>query len=437
MTGQAPQIAAGQNGAGIDPDATTTAGKEPSVSHRSKPPDVLCIDSQSQIDEFVDVCLREGRFAFDTEFVMEESFQPELCLIQLATAERVAIIDPYQGLDTGPIWQLVAEPEVETIVHSGLEDLAMCVYHTGKAPRNIYDAQIAAGFAGLGYPLSLQKLVQAATHVRLHKSKTLTDWRRRPLSEAQIRYGAEDVCYLPAIRKKLERRLAASGRLDWMKMECLRFEDISLYRRTENDKLARVKGSGALQGRQLAVLRDVLAWRETTAKRLNRPIRAVLKDHLLVEVAKHELISSAEVRDLRGLNLSDKHVRELCEVVRSAADSPSETWPVSQPRETETPTESVLVPLITSVLRGYCYDQNLAYGLLATKKSIQDFVRHSRGGHPTDRTAVELLQGWRGDAVRDILEGLMSGKTSVRIGSNNTGITGLPTGVILDLGGAA
>ena len=409
-------------------------GKESNLSHPSKPPDVLYVESQSQIDEFCDACRKEGRFAFDTEFVMEESFQPELCLIQLATTDRVVVIDPYKDLDAGPIWELVADPEVESIVHSGQEDLAMCVYHTGRAPRNVYDTQIAAGFAGLGYPLSLQKLVQSTTNVRLHKSKTLTDWRRRPLTEAQIRYGAEDVCYLPAIREKLERRLANSGRLDWMKTECLRFEEMSVYKRTEEDKLSRVKGSGALQGRQLAVLRDVLVWRETAAKRLNRPVRVVLKDHLLVEVAKHELATLDEVRDLRGINLSDKHVLDLCEVVRSATKSPSETWPVSQPRETETPAESVLLPLITSVLRGYCYSQNLAYGLLATKKSIQDFVRHMRGGHPKDRASVDLLRGWRGDAVSEILEGLMSGKTSVSVGTENTGTSRAAGGVILHLG---
>ena len=396
-----------------------SGSQEASVSQHSTTPETLSIDRQEQIEELCDECRRNGQFAFDTEFVMEDSFEPELCLIQVATSDSVAIIDPYLDLDVSPVWQLVCDPTVETIVHSGQEDLALCVQHAGKVPRTVYDTQIGAGFTGLGYPLSLQKLVQATLHIRLHKSKTLTDWRRRPLTRDQIRYAAEDVCHLPAIRKKFEGRLAASGRRDWMREECARFEDLSLYRRADEEKLTRIKGAGALHGRQLVVLRELLTWRESAAKQLDRPVRVVLKDHLLVEVAKHEICSPDEVRDLRGLNLSDKRVRELCRVVRTAMETPSAEWPKPQPRETETAAESVLVPLLTGVLRGFCHEHDLAYGLVASKKSIQDLIRCNRGSPPKARSSVDLLKGWRGHTVGALLDELMAGQTTIRIGSLN------------------
>lgn len=384
------------------------------MQRRPSLPETTTIKRQAQIEEICRQCRTEGRFAFDTEFVMEDRFEPEVCLIQIATEAAVVIIDPFLHLDLGPVWNLVWDDQVETVVHAGQEDLGLCVQFTGKVPRRVYDVQIAAGLAGYDYPLSLQKLVQTTLHVRLHKSKTLTDWRRRPLTDAQIRYGAEDVSYLLAIRDKLHARLRQRNRLDWASEEFTRFEDMTLYRRVVEEKLLRIKGSGALEGRQLAVVRELLAWREVVAKQLNRPIRAVLKDHLLVEIARLELCSLEEVRDLRGLNLRDKHALALCRVVEKALMTPSDQWPTPVPRDTETPQEAALAALVTAVVRSYCLEHNVSYGLVASKKSIRELVRHraGRAGHrPT------LLNGWRGQAVGAMLEEILAGQRTVQVES--------------------
>ncbi len=391
----------------------------PVLTSASKMPEIATLDTQEELNAFCEECRSAGRFAFDTEFVMEESFEPVLCLIQIATDTRVALVDPFMEIDPTPIWELVSDEDVETVVHSGQEDLGLCVHHTGRAPRRIHDTQVAAGFAGYGYPLSLQKLVQATLHIRLHKSKTLTDWRRRPLTDAQIKYAADDVYHLPAVRDKLHARLTAQNRLAWMQEESVRFEDTSLYCRGEEQKLKRIKGAGALKGRQLAILRELLAWREEAAERLDRPVRAVLRDHLLVEVSKHELCSHKEVRDLRGLNLSDRAIRDMCQRVCKAMETPSEQWPRPEPRDTETASETVLIPLITGVIRSYCDEHELAYGLVASKKSIRDLIRHKWGASPKDRCSVELLQGWRGETLGRILEDVLAGNRAIRVGTSH------------------
>jgi ribonuclease D len=376
-------------------------------------------DRQAQIDAICRQCRTEGRFAFDTEFVMEDRFETEVCLLQIATENSISIIDPFLDLDLNPIWSLVSDARVEAVVHAGQEDLALCVQHTGQVPRRVYDVQIAAGFTGQTYPLSLQKLVQTTLHIRLHKAKTLTDWRKRPLTPEQIHYAAEDVSYLLPVRRKLHDQLLQRRRLEWAREEFNRFEDLSLYRRVEEEKLLRVKGSGALQGRQLAIVRELLNWREALAKRFNRPVRVMLKDHLLVEIARLELRSFKEVRDLRGLNLSDRQVRSLCRVVATAMQTPRDEWPKLATREVESPKDAPLIALVTAVIRGYCLEHDVSYGLVASKKSIQGLIRHCTKDRSLRRGDVELLNGWRGQAVGAMLEDLLAGQRTVHVESRD------------------
>ncbi|MGB2984453.1 MAG: HRDC domain-containing protein [Phycisphaerae bacterium] len=375
------------------------------------------ISRQEQLDETCRQCRVEGRFAFDTEFVMEDRFEAEVCLIQVATEASVTVIDPFLDLDLRSLWALVCDKEVETVVHAGQEDLGLCVQHTGQIPQQVYDVQIAAGLTGYDYPLSLQKLVQTALHIHLHKSKTLTDWRKRPLAADQIRYAAEDVSHLLAVRRKLHERLSKRNRLDWAREEFARFEEMSLYRRAEEDKLLRVKGSGALKGRSLAIVHELLTWREELAKQRNRPVRVALRDHLLVEIAKFELCSFKAVRALRGLNLSDRDIRGLCRVVEKAVNLPSEQWPVLTPRTIETPKEAALIALVGAVLRSYCLEHDIAYGLMASKRSIHKLVRYCTKGRPARRGDVELLTGWRGRTVGAMLEGILAGQRSIQVES--------------------
>lgn len=380
----------------------------------SNPPSIE-FKRQDQLAGFCDTIRRAGRFAFDTEFVMEDRYETEVCLIQLAVDSEVAIIDPFLDLDLGPVWGLVCEQEVETIVHAGQEDLALCVQHTGSVPRNIFDVQVAAGLVGYDYPLSLQKLIQATVKVRLHKGKTLTNWRQRPLTRAQLQYAADDVRYLPAVRRILGERLEKLGRRDWAAEEFAQLERMELYTRASEETLRRVKGARTLKGPGLTVLHDLLAWRDELAQQWNRPPRAVLKDHLAVEIARNELSSYAQIRELRGINFNDAQVRGLCRVVKAALERPKAEWPVPQPREEESPGEAALIAIATAVIRGVCREKQLAYSLVASKNTIRDLLRHRVLGRPASRKKVELLCGWRGGAVGGLVDDVISGRRSVYV----------------------
>lgn len=377
--------------------------------------EAIMVAGQDQVDQICAACRAQGRFAFDTEFVMEDRYLPEACLLQIATEDTIFLIDPFLKLDLSGVWQLVADPRVETVVHAGQEDLALAVQHTGEVPRRIFDLQLVAGLVGYEYPLSLQRLVQQSLHIRLHKSKTLTDWRRRPLTDDQLRYAAEDVEFLLRIRDKIGDRLARLQRREWADEENARYEDITLYRRAEEDKLFRVKGAGSLKPRQLAVMRSLLAWRDQLAERYNRPPRVMLKDHLLVEIARHEITSFEDIRHLRGMNLRDNDVRAVCGEVRSALQTPPETWPSPQPPQEESPNEAVLVALATAVVRSYCLEHKLAYGLVASQRLIKELIRHCVSGTEADKKDVALLRGWRGATVGVMLDEVLTGKRSVHV----------------------
>ncbi|MBI5863689.1 MAG: ribonuclease D [Planctomycetes bacterium] len=224
-----------------------------------------------------------GRFAFDTEFIRDDTFEAALCLVQVACDGAVVLIDPASGLDVSPFWNLVTDAAVRKIVHAGKEDFDVCLTATGKPPSNIFDVQIAAGFVGLGYPLSLSRLVQATLHKRIAKGQTLTNWLRRPLTDEQLRYAVEDVVHLPAIAKHLEAELQKTERVAWAAEEFRRLEDVSNYQPPPGERLFRMKGTKNLDPLGLATLERLIEWREQWAREKNRPRDAedvVARDHL-------------------------------------------------------------------------------------------------------------------------------------------------------------
>jgi ribonuclease D len=385
------------------------------VHDTGKRTELLRVASQQQVEEACAEIRAGGRFGFDTEFVMEDRYEAEVCLIQLASSKRVIIVDPFLDLDLGPVWALVSDAAIETVVHAGAEDLGQCVQHTGAVPRKAFDVQVAAGLVGMDYPISLQKLVRSVLKVHLRKSRTLTDWRKRPLTDAQLRYAVKDVQYLLPLGDELRQRLERKKRMTWAEEEFRKFESMSLYRRADEEKLLRVKGTGALDGRQLAIAEALLSWREEVAQKANRPARTVLRDHLLVEIARHGFERPDEVRELRGLNLSRRHIKELCDVVGKGKALPFKDWPKSdRGGQSERPEETILVSLASAVIRDYCLEHHIAYGLAANKKSITALVRHYTRGHNSKEPA-ELLNGWRGQTVGAAVDDVFRGRRGVHV----------------------
>jgi ribonuclease D len=206
---------------------------------------------------------------FDTEFVSEDTFHPELCLIQVVTPGELAVVDP-QAVDVRPFWQAVASGDRMTVVHAGREELSFMLRAVRAIPSRIFDVQIAAGFCTNEFPASYGSLVGKFLGRQPMKGEQRTDWRRRPLTDAQVHYALEDVRYLLPLHERLTQTVTKRRRLKWLDEEMAAWQQQIVEAQDRKD-WRRVSGIGSLNARNLAIVRELWHWRQEEARRMNQP----------------------------------------------------------------------------------------------------------------------------------------------------------------------
>lgn len=354
-----------------------------------------------------------GWFAFDTEFVGEDQFRPEVCLIQVADDHGIQLIDSLAGFSVDEMWEMVADPAILKIVHAGPEDVAQTWYTIDKRPANVFDIQIAAGFLGQGYPISLSRLARMMLGMKLHKSQTLSDWRRRPLHADQIGYAAEDVAHLRPLYDKIVPKLKKLNRLDWLRFECDAMCDGTKPVEDRTQRLRKLKGAGSLSPRELAIAYAILDEREKLATEYNRPVRAVIRDHIVVELARRGWTDIDRLRSIRGLSLAKPAIVRIVEIIEAAKALPKDQWP-ELPNKEDAPQEDVLIDLLGAILKNWCLENDMSYGLLCKKQWLRDLVRTRTRDDSTD-TDIPLMQGWRKACVGNLISRIITGHASVKV----------------------
>jgi ribonuclease D len=351
-------------------------------------------------------------FGLDTEFVGEDTYHPHLCLVQVATPERLILIDPLSAGPLGNFWKLVTDPSHQVVVHAGREEIRLCRHWSGSPPGNLFDLQVAAGLAGLAYPLGHATLVSQLLRVQLTKAETLTEWRDRPLSRAQIRYAFDDVRYLLPLWQRLSRRLENLKRTDWAAEEFARMCQSALPEEGPVEKWRKLRGLGSLDRRRLAVVRALYTWREETAARTNRPTRSICRDDLLVEIARRNPARERDLHNVRGLPRRD--LRAIVEVVEKAGATPLEQCPTQADREQDPPQVQLVAGVMNAVLGDLCVRQRLAPTLVATSQDIKLLVRSKYHKIPLSSESL-LAQGWRAAHILPELLAVLEGRRSLRI----------------------
>jgi ribonuclease D len=371
-----------------------------------------------------DAARASGRIALDTEFIGEGRYRTLLCLIQLAVAqgeagERIELIDPLDDLDGGPLADVLADPAIQVVVHAGRQDIALLRRRLGTEVANVFDTQIAAGFAGLAAQSSYDSLLGELLGVRLAKSASFTRWDARPLSAEQLAYAREDVVHLLALAGELERRLAALGRLQWAREECQPLAHASDERDLDAvfARLPRVRGLSA-SGRGIA--RELLEWRERTAAEQDRPVQSVLGDAVLMEIAKRRPSSEHELEQIRGAGAARRRARELLAAVARGLQRPPEPPPDDMRPAPPQPDDMPLIALCEALVRARAREAGLAYELLAARADLQAIVLARRMGReqsqtPDGRADVRTLRGWRAELVGDELLALLDGGLSLSV----------------------
>jgi ribonuclease D len=357
-----------------------------------------------------------GRFALDTEFVGEGRYRTLLCLIQLAipdepdSGERIVLVDPLaDDLDGGPLASVLADPAIQVVVHAGRQDIALIRRRLQTEVSNVFDTQVAAGFAGLSAQSSYESLLHELLGLRVAKTASFTRWDARPLSPEQLAYAREDVVHLLELAVELERRLSERGRLEWAREECEPLAQAS-DERNPQAIFGRLPRVGTLSGPARAVARELVEWRERTAARHNRPVQSVLGDAPLMEIARRKPSSREELGRIRGVGAggSGRRAEELLEAVERGRRRPPDPPPERSRTPAPKPDDAPLIALGEALLRARAREAGLAYELLAARADLQAIVTGQRTGEEAD---VRTLRGWRRELVgAELLELLDGGR---------------------------
>ncbi len=385
----------------VSGDLLTPVPADMAASHHA----AVLVETDAQLAEAMGHIAAAGSFAFDTEFIGELSYHPLLCLIQVATDMDVWLIDPMAELDLSPLWAAVCDPGLRTLVHAGEQDLEIVARQSGRAPRNVFDTQLAAGFCGLAYPASLSKLLLELFDVKLAKGFTFSQWDKRPLSRKQLLYAADDVRFLPAMAGRLGEMLAAHGNA-WLAQAACQ-ERCLLAAETFRPELAyqRVKGSGSIEGRPLAVLAALAVWRDAAARAADLPPRAYLKDELLTAIAKLAPVKPDHLERVRGL---PRPVREQEgeRIVQAVLAGKSAAVPASVSRAPEaSPRVRFLADSAWALAQVLAAARGIDAAAVTSRQDVGELLATliDQGPEAEPLQASPLLTGWRRDALGEAL----------------------------------
>lgn len=348
--------------------------------------------------------------AIDTEFMRERTYFARLCLIQLASDDVAGIVDPLAIEDLSPLKELLVDPSVTKIFHAGSQDLEIFYRLFGVATAPVFDSQVAATIAGFQQQVGYGALVKEVLDVTLDKGDTYTDWAKRPLSDTQVEYALNDVRYLPEIRRRLLAEMHKEGRIEWLAADFSKLEDPATYIVVPEEQWRRVKRVSSLNRRQLALAREVAAWREIEAQRRDVPKRWIVGDESIIEIARRAPKTSDELTAIRGV--ADKVGRGahkgLLAAVAAGLAVDDEHLPSLAKRRRPAGDIDGAVDLMIALVRVRARENGVAMPLMASR---DDLERLAAG----DREASPLLQGWRKTMVGDELLRLVDGAVSMRL----------------------
>ncbi len=362
------------------------------------------------LSQFAQEAKRTGLLAIDTEFLSGKTYYAKLCLIQLPAGGQAAYVDPLALKDLSPLIDILLDGSILKIMHAASQDMALLSRLCGRPPKPVFDTQVAATLAGHASQTGYGKLVAALTGVTLEKSESFTDWSRRPLTDKQVQYALDDVIYLEPMYLALTRELEASGRLGWLTDDFEALSNPETYETPLQELYRSIKHATRLNGRQLAILREVAAWRETEAQRRNLPRQWVLKDEVLIELARRKPATPealGELRDLNPRSLGD-HGRGLLAAISAGLAVPNSELPRLSHRPAPDSNQEGVVKLMGALVRLRAETHGIAVPLLASQSDLEAMASGDVKDNP-------LMHGWRKEMIGHELLRLLDGKLSMSV----------------------
>lgn len=378
----------------------------------------MYIANQDELDSFAARAKQSSVLAIDTEFLREKTYYARLCLLQMATDDETAIVDPFEVDDLSVLAPLLEDESIVKLFHAGGQDLEILYREMGILPKPIFDTQIAAALLGHTQQIGYAALVYSECGVQLKKIDSFTDWSRRPLSQSQLSYAAEDVIYLPKLYASMHAALEEKGRLHWLDQDFEALSDPSRYEVNERERYRRLKRVSQLSRKQLSAAREVASWREVEAQRRDVPRKWIVTDEQIVEACKREARTIDELFMVRGLSdrLGTKDARSVVALIAKGLDAPKETWPETDRTSKNERNVDAELDLMTALVRLRAKENGVAFPTLA---SHDDLARVARGY--TD--GIDLLRGWRRALVGKELLDLLAGNIALSLEKGGLKVT--------------
>jgi len=364
-------------------------------------PDATLVTGPEQLEAVVFRLQGARRLAVDTEFMRERTYAPQLCLVQVASDSDCFLVDPLAGLDLAPLFEVLADHSKPKILHAARQDLEVMLNASGRVPGPVFDSQIAAALLGLPPQLGYADLVARRLGPSIDKGQTRTDWSRRPLTDAQLAYAADDVHHLLELHLDLNRALQSSGRDAWHAEDCSLLEDPALYRTEPAEAWRRLKGIGRLRAAEQAAARALAEWRETRAIASDKPRGWILSDEALLALATLSPTDVGQLGQVRALPpaVARKRGEELVQLIQAARSTADEASAVVAPQR-PSPAQTREVARLQQAVRDEAATLGIYAEVLATRRDVEALVLGPR-------ESSALLRGWRHEVIgRRLLESL-------------------------------
>ena len=377
--------------------------KHPMSLAEAKP---LLISTTEALESAIQQARQQPWVALDTEFMREQTYFPQLCLVQIAAGSTLFLIDPLALEDLSALGELLADASTLKVLHAADQDVEVLLHATGQMPVPLFDTQLAAMLLGHGEQIGYAPAVQRVLGTQLGKTHQRTDWSRRPLDAQELAYAADDVRYLSPLYESLQGSLQSLGREQWLAGDFARLTDASRYSVQPQDAWRKLKGLNKLRPREQQLAGRLAAWREARAIERNRPRRWILKDDVLLDIARRKPGTAEDLQRIRGLpERMAKQPEELLGIVREAPSLPAE--PLIQAADRLDPALKPVVDLLTAQLQAASLTSGIAASALATRRDLEALASGERN--------LPLLEGWRREAAGASLLALLEGGATLQV----------------------
>jgi len=387
------------------------------TDHLTVMTNIQYINTPGQLAKLCEQIKKESWLALDTEFLREKTYYPKFCLLQIATPEWVACVDPIALPSLDTLFEVIYSSSIVKVFHSCRQDLEIFYQLTGKIPEPLFDTQIAAPLLGFQENPGYAMLVSSLLNVNLNKAHTRADWSKRPLINAEIQYAADDVIYLCKIYQMMLQKLAELGRGEWLARDFAELTNPDIYQVKPEKAWLKIKGKNKLTGRQLSIVQTLAEWREKTAQTEDRPKSWLLRDELIFDIAKLQPETVLELANVRAINerVVNRYGAELCQLITAAKNrAPIPLYEKGRPAK-KTQQQEAILDILTALVRIRAEENSLNPVILATRKDLEVLLFD-------DDDECPLLHGWRFEMAGRELVGLLKGELLLGIESDRLAI---------------